>query len=141
MPYNDAVEEALCFGWIDGIIKKIDDDFTAQRWTPRRSARSHLSETNKERVRRLIAAGLMTPAGLEKIKARLDEKFTPAKDILAALRADPVVWRNFQNFPAWYQRVRVGWIDYARSKPEIFSSRLRYFIKMTAQNKQFGQVR
>ena len=65
--YSDAVVEALCFGWIDGVMKKIDANYFAQRFSPRRSAKSQLSETNKERVRRLIRAGLMTPARMEKI--------------------------------------------------------------------------
>ena len=67
MAYSNAVVEALCFGGIDGVIKKIDANYFAQRFSPRRSAKNQLSETNKERVRRLIRAGLMTPAGMEKI--------------------------------------------------------------------------
>jgi uncharacterized protein YdeI (YjbR/CyaY-like superfamily) len=63
LPYNDAVEEALCFGRIDSTIKKLDAKRNAQRYTPRRP-NSPLSEMNMERVRRLIAAGLMTLAGL-----------------------------------------------------------------------------
>ena len=59
IPYDDAVEEALCYGWIDSIIKRVDDERTAQRFSPRRP-KSSLSETNKERVRRLIKAKKMT---------------------------------------------------------------------------------
>jgi uncharacterized protein YdeI (YjbR/CyaY-like superfamily) len=140
VPYSDAVEEALCFGWIDGIMKKIDANYFTQRFSPRRSAKSQLSETNKERVRRLTRAGLMTPAGMEKIRRRMSEKFVLAPDIIAALKRDPQTWRNFQRFPKWYQRVRVGWLDASRHRPEIFESRLRYFLKMTAQNKRYGQV-
>lgn len=139
--YNDAVEEALCFGWIDGIMKGIDADRFAQRFGPRRSAKSQLSETNKERVRRLIRAGLMTPAGLEKIRGRMNERFVAAPDILAALRRDPATWKNFRRFPKWYQRVRIGWLDASRQRPEIFQARLRYFLKMTAQNKRYGMVK
>src|SRR5436309_2877786 len=62
IPYNDAVEEALCFGWIDSIVKRVDEHRAAQRFSPRRS-RSRLSETNKERIRRLAAAGRMRRAG------------------------------------------------------------------------------
>jgi uncharacterized protein YdeI (YjbR/CyaY-like superfamily) len=141
IPYNDAVEEALCFGWIDGVVKKIDANYFAQRFSPRRSAKTQLSETNKERVRRLIRAGLMTPAGLEKIRGRMSERFVPAPDIIAALKRDPIVWKNFQRFPKWYQRIRLGWLDASRARPEIFQSRLRYFLKMTAQNKRYGLVR
>jgi len=140
IPYNDAVEEALCFGWIDGVMKKIDANYFAQRFSPRRSAKSQLSETNKERVRRLIRAGQMTPAGLEKIRGRMNEKFVLAPDIIAALKRDPKTWKKFQRFPKWYQRVRVGWLDASRQKREIFDTRLRYFLKMTAQNKRYGHV-
>lgn len=138
--YSDAVEEALCFGWIDGIMKKIDANYFAQRFSPRRSSKSQLSETNKERVRRMIRAGLMTPAGMEKIRDRMSEKFELPPDIVAALKRDPKTWKNFQSFPKWYQRVRVGWLDMSRNHPGIFQSRLRYFLKMTAQNKRYGHV-
>ncbi|HZY44194.1 MAG TPA: YdeI/OmpD-associated family protein, partial [Anaerolineae bacterium] len=61
-------------------------------------------------------------------------------DILEALKVDPIVWRNFKKFPKSYQHIRVGWIDGARKRPIEFQKRLRYFIKMTAQNKKFGMV-
>src|SRR3954469_4129956 len=138
--YSDAVEEALCFGWIDGTLKSIDADFFTQRFSPRRSAKSQLSETNKERVRRMIRAGLMTPAGMEKIRARMNEEFVLAPDIVRALKRDPKAWKNFQRFPKWYQRVRVGWLEMSRHRQEIFDARLGYFLKMTAQNKRYGQV-
>ena len=138
--YSDAVEEALCFGWIDSTMKPIDENYFAQRFSPRRSAKSQLSETNKERVRRMIRAGLMTPAGLEKVRARMSEEFVLPADIVAALKRDPKTWRNFQRFPKWYQRVRVGWLDMSRRRSDIFQARLRYFLKMTAQNRRYGQV-
>ena len=138
--YSDAVEEALRFGWIDGTLKSIDENYFAQRFSPRRSAKSQLSETNKERVRRLIRAGLMTPAGMEKIRNRMSEEFVLPADIVAALKRDQQTWKNFQRFPKWYQRIRVGWLDMSRHRPEIFEARLRYFLKMTARNKRYGQV-
>src|SRR5438045_8514710 len=85
VPYSDAVEEALCFGWIDGVMKSIDENYFAQRFSPRRSAKSQLSETNKERVRRLIRAGLMTTAGMAKIHARTSEELALPPDIERAL--------------------------------------------------------
>jgi uncharacterized protein YdeI (YjbR/CyaY-like superfamily) len=139
IPYNDAVEEALCYGWIDSTVKRVDDDRTAQRFSPRRP-KSFLSETNKERVRRLIKAKKMTRVGLEKIQVQLDQEYVHAKDIIAALKKDAKTWKNFQAFPESYQRIRVGWIDTSRHRPEIFRQRLRYFLKMTAQNKKFGMV-
>ena len=138
--YSDAVEEALCFGWIDGTVKSIDENYFVQRFRPRRSAKSQLSETNKERVRRMIRAGLMTPAGLEKIRGRMNEQFVLPPDIAAAFRRDSKTWKNFQRFSKWYQRIRVGWLDMSRNNVSLFQSRLRFFLKMTALNKRYGQV-
>lgn len=139
IPYNDAVEEALCFGWIDSIVKRIDEDRTAQRYSPRRE-KSNLSETNRERVRRLIDQGRMTEAGLSKIKSQLEDDFAIAPDILRALKKDKNAWRNFQDFTDTYKRIRVGWIEAARKRPEVFETRLNYFINMTSKNKRYGMV-
>jgi len=140
VPYNDAVDEALCFGWIDSTNKTVDALHLAQRFTPRRKG-SPLSPMNRERVRRLIAAGRMTAAGRRAIRGQLTASATIPSDILAALKADPAVWQNFARFPASYKRIRVGWIDGARRRPEEFRKRLAYLVKMTAQNKQYGMVR
>jgi uncharacterized protein YdeI (YjbR/CyaY-like superfamily) len=136
--YNDAVEEALCFGWIDSVVKKLGADTRAQRFTPRRRG-SPLSEMNKERVRRLIEQRRMTKAGLD-AAGGLDEAFRVPADILRALKKDPETWRNFQRFPESYKRIRVGWIDNSRNRPDFFERRLRYFLRMTKQNKRFGMV-
>lgn len=150
IPYNDAVEEALCFGWIDSNFKPMDDQKFAQRFSPRRK-NSPLSYMNKERVRRLIAAKKMTRFGMESIQHHFDKKskasashqlkkFKLPKDILQSIRRDKIAWRNFQRFPESYKRIRVGWIDGARQRPAEFQKRLRYFLKMTAKNKRFGMV-
>src|SRR5947209_11938485 len=94
VPYSDAVEEALCFGWIDGVMKSIDENYFAQRFSPRQSATSQLSETNKERVRRMIRAGLMTPAGMEKIRGRMSEECGLTPDLIEAFEPDPNVCSN-----------------------------------------------
>ena len=140
IPYNDAVDEALCFGWIDSTVKKHGPDSRAQRFTPRRPG-SKLSEMNKVRVRRLYEAGKMTKAGLEAAGDILDEPFDVPEDILKALRADEETWRNFQSFPDSYQRIRVGFIEMARKRPEVFQKRLAYLLKMTKANKRYGMVR
>jgi uncharacterized protein YdeI (YjbR/CyaY-like superfamily) len=136
--YDDAVEEALCFGWIDSIIKKLPDDARAQRFTPRRP-KSPMSELNKERVRRLIDQKKMTPAGLA-AAGDLDGKFVVPKDILRELKKDNEVWANYQQFPESYQRIRIAWIDGAKPREEVHEQRLRYFIKMTKQGKTFGTL-
>ena len=139
LAYNDAVDEALSFGWIDSTVKKIDKVTDARRFTPRRP-NSPLSEMNKERVRRLIKAGKMTPAGLAAAGDLSVKSFHVPDDILAALQADEQTWKNYNSFPASYQRIRVGWIEGARRRPAEFEKRLRYFLKMTAHNKKFGMV-
>jgi uncharacterized protein YdeI (YjbR/CyaY-like superfamily) len=137
--YLHAVEEALCFGWIDGIAKKLDAERTAQRFTSRRKG-SNWTELNKERARRLIAQGLMTEAGTATLPDLSLDAFRIAPDILAALQADPQTWANFQNFPAVYQRVRVGYIEEQRRQPQEFEKRLNNFLARTRQNKMFGGV-
>ena len=152
IPYNDAVEEALCFGWIDSIVKSVDEDCYVQRFSPRRK-NSQLSEANKERIRQLIKSGQMTSAGLESIKHHINEsadltdhnaifdKFQIPKDILEALKKDDDVWKNFNHFPEHYKRVRIGWIDSARIRPDEFNKRLNYFLKRTKENKIFGMIK
>ena len=144
IPYDAAVEEALCYGWIDSILKPIDKDRYAQRFSPRRK-KSKLSELNRERVKRLIGRNKMTQAGLNALDdtlnwARNNKTGMPA-DILRRLRSDPLVWKNFSGFPAAYKRVRIGWIDSARDRPDIFDQRIRYFLKMTRLNKRFGSIK
>ncbi len=144
--YNDAVEEALCYGWIDSIAKPRDKQSWYQRFSPR-IPKSVLSELNKERIRRLIRAKKMTRYGLDSIKQHLTKgtsalkKFTLPKDILAVLKSNTAAWKNFQKFPAAYKSIRVGWIDHSRNRPQEFKKRLRYFITMTAANRRFGTIR
>src|SRR5437867_4692494 len=125
IPYNDAVEEALCYGWIDSITKPVDEDRWAQRFSPRRPS-SRLSEMNRERVRRLIAARRMTKAGLERIahvfdhasdtKRQLEWRVPP--DILAAIKRARTTWQNFQPFPRRTKRIAAGGIEPAGHRHE-----------------------
>jgi uncharacterized protein YdeI (YjbR/CyaY-like superfamily) len=136
--YDHAVEEALCFGWIDGIVKKLEADSRAQRFTPRRP-KSPVSELNKERMRRLIEAGKMTEAGLA-AAPDLHDEFEYWPEIIAELRADPVVWENFQSFSEAYRRIRIGWVQFTTGNDDVRRQRLDYFIKMTREGKQFGTM-
>lgn len=139
VPYLRAVEEALCFGWVDGIAKKIAPDCTAQRFTPRRP-KSHWTELNKERVRRLIASGQMTEAGLRAAPDLSVETFRIADDILAAIQADAQAWEYFQQFPPLYVRIRISSIEAMRDQPTEFQKRLAKFLEKTRQNQQFGTL-
>lgn len=145
LPYNEAVEEALCFGWIDSILKKIDGEKFAQRFSPRKK-NSVLSDLNKERIKRLIKQKKMTAAGLKAIEhafnnSDLNDNFRIPKDILNEIKSSDTVWKNFRAFPESYKRIRIGWIESARSRPEVFRTRLNYFLKMTQKNKMYGMVR
>lgn len=139
LPYAAAVEEALCFGWIDGLEKGYDADCTAQRFTPRR-ARSTWSALNKERARQLVAAGRMTAAGLAALGRVLDEAFEVPADIRAALQAQPPAWENFTRFAPAYQRLRIGYIEEMRGRPVEFARRLSHFLRCTGRNETFGAM-
>ena len=138
VPHGEAVEEALCFGWIDSIAKKLAADSRAQRFTPRRP-KSPISELNKERIRRMIEAGKMTEAGLA-AAPDLFAEFVIWPEILAELQADPVVWKNFQAFPEAYRRIRIGWIQNTTGNADVRRQRLDYLLRMTREGKQFGTM-
>jgi uncharacterized protein YdeI (YjbR/CyaY-like superfamily) len=135
--YLHAVEEALCFGWIDGIAKKIGAERSAQRFTPRR-AKSNWTELNKERAKRLIQNGRMTEAGLQVLPDLSSNAFQIPKDILEALQTEGQTWDNFQQFPDVYKRIRIGYIEEVRRQPSEFQKRLNNFLKKTHENKMFG---
>ena len=143
--YNDAVEEALCYGWIDSIIKKIDEEKFVQRFSPRRPG-SVLSEMNKERLRKLIKQKKMTSVGLKAVSHAFEkhkqEKFHIAPDILKEIRSNKQTWKNFKGFPESYKRIRISYIEDIRSRgKKEFRKRLNNFIKMTHKNKKFGFVK
>lgn len=135
--YNDAVEEALCFGWIDSTAKKIDEDRFAQRFTPR-NPRTPYSQANKERLRGLIRQGKVIKEVLASVGDLAGERFEIPTDILKAIKANKEAWKNFQTYSKPYLRIRISFIDEARKRPQEFEKRLKHFIDRTEQNKQFG---
>ena len=135
--YNDAVEEALCFGWIDSKVKRVDENSYAQRFSPR-NPKSKYSQANKERLRELVRRNLVLREVQATLGEVLAEEFTVPQDILKEIKADKTAWKNFQKFSPEYQRIRIAFIEGARNRPAEFSKRLKYFIEMTAKNKQFG---
>lgn len=135
--YNDAVEEALCFGWIDSTAKKLDEEHTAQRFSPRRP-KTKYSQANIERLRYLVARKRVIKEVVESLGDMLNEEFVIPNDILKAIKADKNAWKNFQAFSDSYIRIRIAFIEGARKRPEEFRKRLRHFIEMTEQNKMFG---
>ena len=136
--YVDAVEEALCFGWIDSTVKKLPSGATVQRLCPRRPG-SAWSELNKERCRRLERLGLMTDAGRAVLPDMTQAGFVADEDILQALRADPVVWEHFCGLPELYRRVRIDTIRIKRKEPELFRRRLEKFVECTRAGILYGE--
>jgi uncharacterized protein YdeI (YjbR/CyaY-like superfamily) len=144
LPYDDLVEECLCFGWIDGVVNKYDEDSAIQRITPRRK-KTFLSELNRQRIWKLQRLGLMTPAGIAPVAEQIgspEDPYAIPNWIEEQLQAIPGVWENFQKFPPLYQRLKIGWIAEIKGtsrQPEA-QKRLDYLIKMTAQGKQYGTI-
>jgi uncharacterized protein YdeI (YjbR/CyaY-like superfamily) len=126
MPYNDAVEEALCFGWIDSLVKRVDDEQYVRKFTPRKQG-SVWSETNKRRVERLVREGRMTDAGLAKVEAakasgewskhRVREKALEIPTFFReALATNKKALENFNALAPSYKRNIVGWVASAKRK-------------------------
>ena len=146
--YVDAVEVALCFGWIDSTQKKIDDGKPVQHFTPRRKG-SNWCERNLIRCRRLVELGEMTPFGLA-VAPDLDPSLFVFEDwVLDALKADEKAWANYNSFPETYRRIRVDFIQgYRQSgREEEAQSALRRFIqncragKMLSGWDDFGRLK
>ena len=141
IPYDHAVEEALCFGWIDSIVKTVDDEKFMQRFTPRRAG-SQWSALNKRRVSDLIRNGRMTDAGLAKIDAtaRRSKRRVNSTDaveiprvIKQALMARTQAWKNFQSLTPSRQRAYVRLITDAKQE-ETRERRVREVIARLEQN-------
>ncbi len=135
--YNDAVEQALCFGWIDSIVKTLDEERTAQRFSPRKP-KAKYSQANIERLRSLVAQKKVIKEVVETLDDVLNEEFVIPPDILQAIKANDEAWKNFQKFSDAYIRIRIAFVDGARNRPEEFKKRLRHFIEMTEKNRLFG---
>ena len=128
--YVDAVEVALCFGWIDSTQKKIDDGKPVQHFTPRRKG-STWCERNLIRCRRLVQLGEMTPFGLA-VAPDLDPSLFVFEDwVLDALKADETAWANYLAFPETYRRIRVDFIQGYRhtGREEEAQQALRKFVQ------------
>lgn len=136
--YLDAVEEALCFGWIDGVKQKISQTELAQRLSPR-SKRSSWTELNKERVRRLERLGFMREEGRKVLPDMSPNSFQIDAAIENRLKEDRQVYENFLAFPELYRRIRIDTIQSNRHQPELYKSRLDKLIANTRENKMYGQ--
>ncbi len=144
LAYEEAVEEALCFGWIDGLLRRVDDERFALRYSPRK-ARSVWSESNKKRVEKLIAEGRMTAAGLEKIaQARQNGEWeaATAREAVSALPEDLTrelkkhkAWASFKQWPVSRQKQYLHWLSSAK-RPETRQRRIQAIVAMVAREKK-----
>jgi uncharacterized protein YdeI (YjbR/CyaY-like superfamily) len=140
--YDEAVEEALCFGWIDSVPRKFDDERSKLLYTPRKP-KSVWSKPNKERVKRLTDNGLMTETGLQKIeKAKLDgswdalnasDNLEIQEDLRQAFEADNIAFENFNNFPNGVKKSILAWI-YSAKTNETRAKRINETISTAKEN-------
>jgi uncharacterized protein YdeI (YjbR/CyaY-like superfamily) len=140
--YDDAVEEALCFGWIDGITKRIDENRYAQRFTPRKE-KSQWSDSNRRRFAKLVKEGRMTPAGMARrpkrsfVSSRPPAAHAVPAYIRRALGENREAKRFFAGLAPSYRRLYVRWIDSAK-REETRQKRLREAIRLLARNRKLG---
>jgi uncharacterized protein YdeI (YjbR/CyaY-like superfamily) len=145
--YEEAVEEALCFGWIDSKVKRMDDESYMQRYTPRKDD-SNWSESNKKRVKKLIKNGRMTQAGLAKIEiAKLNGAWNRLNDIerdlvvpddlKLALAGNQKAAENFEKFPASSKKQYLWWLKSAK-RSETRAKRIQEIIRRAEQNIKAG---
>ena len=148
LTYAEGVDEALCFGWIDGLKKRVDDLSYTHRFTPRK-LKSNWSRINIQHVERLKKAGRMRPAGLKAYAAREPARsgiysFENAPRKLAAadekeFKADEIAWEFFQRQPAGYQQTAIWWVVSAK-KPDTRARRLGQLIAESGNARRLGQA-
>ena len=146
--YNDAVEEALCFGWIDSIIQKIDEERYARKFTPRKRG-SKWSALNKRRIAGLMSEGRMTKAGAATITFQDDaddygrtpqlrlRQVSPPPFMVQQLKKKHTAWENFQQLAPSYRRNYIAWISAAKTD-KTRTSRLKEAVVLLSQNKKLG---
>ena len=147
IPYDDSVGEALCFGWVDSIIRKIDAEKYARKFTPR-TGKSRWSEANKKRVEKMIKEGKMTEAGVASVKNAKEcgQWFTtsvPAKELAIpsylkeALARNRKALDNFDRLADGYKKLLVRWIDSAK-REETRKRRIVEAIELLERNQKLG---
>jgi len=145
--YEDALEEALCFGWIDSVVNRVDDERYMQKYTPRKDA-SIWSAANKARVRKLIAEGRMTEAGLAKIRAakrlgtwtklgRIEIKVEIPRELLQALAARPAVKALFDRLPPSQKKLWSWWVESAK-RSETRARRIAETVRRIEAGRKAG---
>jgi len=148
--YNEAVEEALCFGWIDSKVKSIDDQRYQQVFTPR-NPKSVWSKLNKERVGKMVKEGWMMPTGTKAVEegkksGQWDKAYggatkraTLSEDLKMALMKEPLAWENFNNFAPSYRRTYIHWVAMAK-RQETRDTRIKKVVENALINIKSGMM-
>jgi len=142
LSYDDAVEEALCYGWIDSIVKRLDDSRYARKFTPRRPG-SVWSPANRRRYKELKRRGLLAAPGIERAPtpARAAAVTRPSTELPAyierALKKNTRAWKTFQALAPSHRRAYIGWVDAAK-RGETKARRLREAVLLLAAGKKLG---
>jgi uncharacterized protein YdeI (YjbR/CyaY-like superfamily) len=141
LPYEDSVREALCFGWIDSLVKRLDENRYARKFTPRKPT-SRWSDSNRQRWKELQAAGSLAAPGLA--AAPTDNRYAPRPEIpdlpayiATAFKRNPKAWSFFRALAPSYRRHFVGWIHTAK-RPETREKRIQDSIALLAAGKKLG---
>ena len=143
--YEESLEEALCYGWVDSLIQKIDEEKYARKFTPRKPG-SKWSELNKHLVAKLVKEGRMTEAGLAKVEFLIEEAAStrpkrpelPLPEWLkAGLMTSPKAWENFQRLAPSHQRNYIGWVSDAK-REETRQKRIQEAIARLEKNETLG---
>jgi uncharacterized protein YdeI (YjbR/CyaY-like superfamily) len=140
--YSDALDEALCFGWIDSLVKRLDEARYARKFTPRKPD-SRWSSVNRKRYEQLRASGRLKPAGLKRAPtdrgygARRRSPLEVPPYLRKALSRHARARRHFERLAPWYRRMYIGWIDSAR-RPETKAKRLREAVGLLTAGKKLG---
>jgi uncharacterized protein YdeI (YjbR/CyaY-like superfamily) len=140
--YDDAVDEALCFGWIDSLVKRLDDVRYARKFTPRKAG-SKWSTSNRRRYEDLRSRGLLAAPGLKRPPTnRSGDAPRPSVSVIPAyiekpIKANPLAWTAFEQLAPSHRRAYVGWIDSAK-REETKQKRLREAISLLAAGKKLG---
>ena len=142
--YADAIDEALCFGWVDSLVKRLDDARYALKFTPRK-ADSKWSDINRKRYAALKASGRLQAGGINRpptnrsyaLRSRYQMPTTIPAYIEAAIRKQPKAWKYFQTLASSHRRRYVGWIETAK-REDTRARRLQEAIRLLTAGKPLG---
>jgi uncharacterized protein YdeI (YjbR/CyaY-like superfamily) len=149
IPYDDAVEEALCYGWIDTTVKRIDEEIYMQKFTPR-NKKSMWSKLNKQRVGKMIKAGKMRKPGMDKVNeakrngewdaaSSVKDEIPMPTELVQALAKNKKAEENFYNFAPSYRRNYIGWVAAAK-RSETRDKRIKEVVKRAEENIKPGML-